>query len=235
MDITLRRILHYAIAWIAAISLLSSNSAFAIGDSGGRGCLSLDRRLTQAAKYDSPKELEALVEFLLDERLERYLKLDIDDIRQNGIDEWRRATKKNMLTSSLPDACKDLTLLWYAANYGNISVTTFLLSLGEDGMTWSRSTFDALGTGFPNYFSDCGRWAGRPKDLNSELREDYYAQIRKTYGLLAANAEKSYGASKLQTILEKASKEPPCQQEDGFYNKLMLDLINQSRRRQSAP
>ena len=233
MNITLHRSLHYTSAWIAAISLFSASPAFATG-SGGE-CISLDPRLTQAAKYDSPKELEALIEYLLDEKLERYIKSDLDDIRQKGIDEWRRATKKNMLMSSLPGACKDLTLLWYAVNYGNLSVTTLLLSLGEDGMTWSRSTFDTLRSGFPNYFSDCGRWAGRPKDLNSELREDYYARIRKTYGLLAASAEKSDGALKLQAILEKASKEPQCQQEDGFYNKLMLDLINQSRRRLSAP
>jgi hypothetical protein len=232
MDTTLQRSLHFTIAWIAAVSLLWTGPVFALA--GGKGCSPIDPRLAQAAKYDSPKELEALVEFLLDERLERYLPPDLDVIRQKGVDEWRRATKNKMLTSSLPELCEPLSLLWYAVNYGNISVTTFMLSLGEDGMTWDRNSFNQL-SGFPNYFSDCGRWAGRPKDLNSSLREDYYARIRKTYGLLAANAEKSYGASKLQIILEKASNEPSCQQEDGFYNKLMLDLINQSRRRQSAP
>lgn len=234
MDNTLHRSLHFTIAWVAAISLISASPAFAIGDSGG-SCSPLDPRLAQAAKYDSPEELEALVEYLVDERLEHYLKSDLEDIRQKGIDEWRGATKKNMLMSSLQNLCSQFSLLWYAANYGNLSVTTFLLALGEDGMTWSRSSFMNASNGFPNYFSDCGRWAGRPKDLNSELREDYYARIRKTYGLLAASAEKLYGASKLQTILENASKEPSCQQEDGFYKKLMLDLINQSHRRQSAP
>ena len=234
MDITLRRSLHFSIAWIAAISLLWTPPAFAIGDSGGPGCSPIDPRLAQAAKYDSPKELEALVEFLIDERLESYRPTHLEEIRQKGVDEWRRATKKNMLTSSLRELCSPFSLLWYAANYGNVSVTTFLLSLGEDGMTWSPTSFNESSSNFPNYFSDCGRWAGRPKDLNSELREDYYARIRKTYGLLAANAEKSYGASKLQAVLEEASKKPQCQQEDGFYNKLMLDLINQSRRRQPA-
>lgn len=220
--------------WIATAVFLSSSPAFAIGDSAG-SCVPLDRTLIRAAKYDSAEELVALLEYNLNERIERLNKTDIDDIRQQGIAEWRRLTKVQLLINSQRNACDSFGLLWYAVNYGNISVTNFLLSLGADPITWNRSLFESKVNRdhFPNYFSDCGRWGGRPKELKSELRAEYLARIRTTYGLLADKAEKSAGKSLLQEILWQASVEPSCQREDGFYKELMLELSDQSRRRES--
>jgi hypothetical protein len=235
MDTTLNRPLRCPVTWIAAAAFLSASPAFAIGDSGGGACSVLDLRLIQAAKYDSSEELAALTEYILDERLEALYKTDLDDIRQKGIAEWRRLTKEQILTYPPPGACSPFVLLWYAVNYGNVSVTSFLLSLGADAMTWHRSLYKGSHNYFPNYFLDCGRWAGRPKELKSEFRPEYLARIRTTYGLLAAQAEKSDGTSTLRAILGKASEEPSCLQEDGFYKELMLELIDKSHRGERRP
>lgn len=228
------RTIRQLVPWIAAPFFLSASPAFAIGDSAG-GCLPIDPTLARAVKYDSAEELAALVEYKLDERLEGLDKADLDDIRRQGIAEWRRQTKVNILIHPSPGACSDFAFLWYAVNYGNISATNFLLSLGADAMTWSRGMYKNSRSFFPNYFLDCGRWAGQPKELESEFRAEYLSRIRTTYGLLAAQAEKSDGAARLREVLLLASNEPSCQREDGFYKELMLQLIDKSGRRELRP
>ena len=228
------RTIRQLVPWIAALFFLSASPVFAIGDSAG-GCFPIDTTIARAVKYDSAEELAALVEYKLDERLEGLYESDLDDIRRQGIAEWRRQTKVNILIHPSPGACSDFVFLWYAVNYGNISATNFLLSLGADAMTWSRSSYKNLKSFFPNYFLDCGRWAGQPKELKSEFRAEYLSRIRTTYGLLAAQAEKSDGAARLREVLLQASNEPSCQREDGFYKELMLELIDKSGRRELRP
>ncbi|MFH1870440.1 MAG: hypothetical protein ABIK82_07865 [Pseudomonadota bacterium] len=223
------------VPWIATLSFLSASPVFAIGDSGGGACSPIDPTLARAAKDDSAEALAALVEYKLDERLEGLYKTDLDDIRRQGIAEWRRTTKVNILIHPSPGACSDFVFLWYAVNYGNISATKFLLSLGADAMTWSRSSYNNYRSLFPNYFLDCGRWAGRPKELKSEFRAEYLSRIRATYRLLAAQAERSDGPARLREVLLLATNEPSCQREDGFYKELMLELIDKSSRRELGP